>query len=119
MSYRWAFAAIIVVIIVLIAVACYKKYKPKRYKFMPIPELICDKAPIPKYSIDMTGRGAAGTVAWEPLYGASDSNPGDPRRDAFLTLRRRPDSSGVGKKHALTRDSHHNTRIVHDLTMRA
>lgn len=48
---------------------CPKKsaQMPSRQKFTPVPELTCGPDPSPEYAIDVTGRGAVGTVIWEPF----------------------------------------------------
>lgn len=61
-----------------------------RLDFRPVPELVCGLEPVPEYAVDVTGRGAEGTVVWEPFEARSEHN--EVRSKGFESRSRRVSS---------------------------
>jgi hypothetical protein len=65
-----ATAAVAVLLVIALVVA---RRRRRSDNFMPVPELTCGGAPAPEYAVDVTGRGAVGTVVWEPFTSSREN----------------------------------------------
>ncbi|MDE2100344.1 MAG: hypothetical protein KGL39_24040 [Patescibacteria group bacterium] len=62
----WIKGLVFAAAIALVVIVILQHYGKWKSPFMAVPELRCGPFPAPEYAVDVTGRGAAGTVTWDP-----------------------------------------------------